>query len=203
MPDRIAAHYRSLLKQHGDRAEAAQYSSRESQERRFEQLIRIGPLQGCRVLDFGCGTAHLATYLHERGIAVHYTGVDIVDEFLDVARNKHPGHRFGRFEQFESERFDYTFASGVFNNRRRDNRKFYQHWVRMLFEVCERGLAFNMMSAYVDYRDDGLFYEQPERAFRFVKRNVTPFVTLLHDYEVKPGVIPFEFVVQAHRKAVA
>lgn len=202
MPDQIAAHYRALLHQHGDSAESAQYSSRESQERRFAELIKIGRLDGCRVLDFGCGTAHMATYLKAQGMLVNYTGVDVVDDFFPVARTKHPEHRFGQLANFADEKFDYVFVSGVFNNRKRGNRAFYQKWIRTLFGMCESGLAFNMMSTYVDFRDESLFYEEPERAFRFVKQEITPFVTLRHDYEVKPGIIPFEFAIYAYRSAV-
>jgi SAM-dependent methyltransferase len=196
----IRDHYRHLLEQHGDTAAAAQWSSRESQERRFRMLTRIGSLQGCSVLDFGCGTGHLATYLAQEGIEVAYTGVDVVPELLAAARAKHPHHRFGEFAQFANERFDYILVSGVFNNRRRDARSFYRRTVSELFGVCDKGLAFNMMSTYVDFRDEQLFYEKPEEAFAFVKKNVTPFVNLIHDYEVRPGTIPFEFCIHAMRR---
>lgn len=195
--DRLRDHYHALLQRHGDTAEAAQYSSRESQERRFLQLMRIGDLRGSRVLDFGCGTGHLATFLRDRGIGVAYTGVDVVEELLNVGRAKHPQHRFGQLADFAGESFDYVLVSGVYNNRRSDNRLFWQSSVRELFALCDRGLAFNMMSAYVDFEDSNLFYEKPETAFAFVKQELTPFVNLLHDYEVKPGVIPFEFCIQA------
>lgn len=201
MTDPVADHYRRLLFEHGDSPEAAQYSSRESQERRFAQLAAIADLRGTRVLDFGCGTAHLASYLEQRGIHVQYTGVDVVDEFFAVAGSKHPRHRFGRIEDFAGERFDFCLVSGVFNNKRNDSRDFYEQSLRKLFALCERGIAFNMMSTYVDFQDPGLFYEQPERAFEFVKRSITPYVTLRHDYEVKSGVIPFEFAIYAYRSA--
>ena len=38
--------------------------------------------------------------------------------------------------------------------------------------------------------------------FSFVKNEVTPYVTLRHDYEVKPGVIPFEFIIYAYHRPV-
>lgn len=203
MSKRVADHYRQLLASSGDTAAAAQYSSRESQEARFLHLARIGTLEGMSVLDFGCGTGHLATWLAARGTSVRYAGVDVVDELLAAARAKHPRHRFGPLEDFAGERFDYVLISGVFNNRRRGNRLFWQDSVRQLFARCDRGLAFNMMSTYVDYRDPELFYERPETAFAYVKRHLTPFVRLVHDYEVKPGVVPFEFCIHALRSPAA
>lgn len=198
--DRIRNHYRALLQEHGDTAAAAQYSSRESQERRYGQLARIGELRGARVLDFGCGSGHLATYLATRGTEVRYTGVDIVPELLEAGRLKHPAHRFGTLDDFAGETFDYVLVSGVYNNRRSDNRNFWQSSVRELFALCTKGLAFNMMSKYVDYEDPELYYEQPEEAFAFVKKELTPFVNLVHDYLVKSGSVPFEFCIYALRQ---
>lgn len=47
------------------------------------------------------------------------------------------------------------------------------------------------------------FMMAPGRAFKFVKQEITPFVVLRHDYEVKEGVIPFEFIIYAYRGATS
>lgn len=198
MNSKVNGKYKELLEKYGDSAEAAQWSSRETQERRFEILAQIADLKG-RILDFGCGSGHLATYLESKNVQFHYTGVDVVEEFFDIAREKNPGSRFGVLEEFRHEKFDYVFISGVFNNKRKGNRRFYQESLRKLFGMCTKGIAFNFMSTYVDYKDANLFYESPERVFRVIKQEVTPFVCLRHDYEVKPGVVPFEFTVYAYR----
>lgn len=199
MSDAVHAHYRKLLQAHGDTHEAAQYSSRESQEARFRALTEIADLRGKKVLDFGCGTAHLATYLKEHGIDCDYVGVDFVTEFFPFAREKHPQHRFGTWEEFRGETFDYAFVSGVFNNKTDENEAFYKRTVEEIFSRVRMGFAFNMMSTYVDYFDEGLYYVSPESVFGFVK-TLTPFVTLRNDYQVKPGSIPFEFSIYAYKR---
>lgn len=200
MTRRIEDHYRTLLKEHGDSAEAAQYSSRESQFRRFAALAPIADLRAASVLDFGCGTASFAEYLSSIGqTPAHYTGVDVVTEFFDLARKKVPQGHFCHPDALGDQSFDYAFVSGVFNNRRSDNRKFWHDTIVSLFARCRGGVAFNLMSTYVDYRDPGLFYESPERAFSFLKRHVTPYVVLRHDYLPKQGSIPFEFALYAYR----
>jgi SAM-dependent methyltransferase len=162
-------------------------------------LTEVGDLQDSRVLDFGCGSGHLATFLKERGVRCRYTGVEIVDEFLPFARGKHPEHRFGRWEEFRHERFDYVFVSGVFNNRIPDNESFLVNTTRALFGQCEQALSFNLMSTYVDFQDPGLWYASPERVFSMVKE-FTPYVTLRNDYVVKEVTVPFEFAVYAYRR---
>lgn len=199
MNNYLGGHYQNLLKTYGDSAESAQYSSRETQERRFKYLIQIGSIEGKSILDFGCGTGHLATYLKNHNINVQYTGVDIVEDFFTIAKSKHPEHRFGFLENFSGEKFDYIFISGVFNNKIDDNKGYYENYIKDLFKFCRCGMAFNMMSSYVDYYDDDLFYERPETIFEYIKRNVTPYVTLRHDYEVKPGIVPFEFIIYAYK----
>lgn len=195
----LQAHYRDLLRQHGDSPQAVQYSSRETQERRFEKLVNVADLNGCSILDFGCGTGQLQDYLLRQGVKVRYHGVDIVDEFLTLCQEKFPEGRFGQLQDFQGQQFDYVLVAGVFNNLIEDNTAFYQSTLKTLFGMANKGLSFNMMSAYVDYQDEGLFYEYPEKVFAFLKREVTPFVTLRNEYEVKPGVPPFDFTVYAYR----
>lgn len=195
----VRAHYRRLIQTHGDTHEAAQYSSRESQESRFRVLTEIADLNGAKVLDFGCGTAHLATFLKEKGISCSYVGVDFVTEFFDFARAKHPEHCFGTWDELKDEEFDYAIVSGVFNNKTDNNEHFYKETVRDIFARVRKGFAFNMMSAYVDYFDEGLYYAKPEDVFAYVK-SLTPYVTLRNDYLVKQGSIPFEFSIYAYKR---
>lgn len=199
MTNDVRAHYRELLQTHGDSHEAAQYSSKESQEVRFQVLIEIADIRGAKVLDFGCGTAHLATFLKDKGIDCEYVGVDFVTEFFPYALKKHPRHRFGTWDEVKDEEFDYAFVSGVFNNKTDNNENFYKETVKEIFARVRKGFAFNMMSTYVDYFDEGLYYVKPEDVFAYVK-SLTPFVTLRNDYQVKPGSIPFEFAIYAYRR---
>jgi SAM-dependent methyltransferase len=196
----ISKHYRHLLAMHGDTPQAVQYSCAQSQERRFKILTEIGDIQNKKVLDFGCGTGQLGKYLESQGIEIEYYGTDIVDEFLSLCNTKFPNGIFKQFSSLPKIKFDYIFISGVFNNKILNNRKFYKETLRKLFPMCKYGIAFNMMSAYVDYQDSELFYEYPENVIRFIKREITPFVTLRNDYEVKSGVVPFDFTAYVYQR---
>lgn len=195
----LEKHYRQLFLQYGDSPEANQWSNEETQVKRFKVLAEVGDLGGSKILDFGCGTAHLATYLKQRDIKVTYTGVDLVEEMLDCAKKKHPEHTFCSLQEALESTYDYAFISGTFNNIRVDNKAFYRDIIKTLYPKVSKGLAFNMMSVYVDYYDNHLFYEKPEEAFSFIKKEISPFVVLRSDYQVKPGVIPFEFTMYVYR----
>jgi len=201
MSDSLIKHYRELLRKHGDNFEAAQYSSQPSQEARYEILLNIADIEGAKVLDFGCGTGNLASYIKRKSITCQYVGVDIVEEFFPYARKKHPEHKFGFLEDHEGQEFDYVFISGVFNNRMSDNEAFFKATVNRLWKTCRRGLAFNLMSKHVDFQDESLWYTSPEDIFTFMK-SVTPYISLRNDYVVKDVNVPFEYAIYAYREPI-
>ena len=203
----LSKHYGELVRRHGDRPESAQYADRETQERRMAVLCEVGVTKDSKVLDLGCGTGQLLSFLQRSlGYDGEYVGYDISPEAIELARSIHPAGRFevrNILEQPIEETFDYILVSGVFNNRISDNRAFFEAISRLLMARVEVGYAFNMLSQFVDYFDDGLYYEDPLYAFRFCKEQLSPLVTLRHDYSVRPGSIPFEFSIYVHRTDVA
>lgn len=199
MSDYLQAHYQNLLKMHGDTHHSAQYSSRESQEARYAILAQVADLSGQDVLDWGCGSGHFATWLNNINCHCHYTGVDIVPELLLLGQQKHPDHRFGMLSDFDGETFDWIIVSGVFNNRVEDNLSFFQHSISRIWRLCRKGIAFNLMSSWVDYEDPDLWYTRPEDIFVYMK-SLTPFVVIRNDYIVKRTSIPFEYAVYAYRE---
>jgi hypothetical protein len=134
--------------------------------------------------------------------AGEYHGVDLSANMVAVARRKHP-------EAFVEQRdilaeglcadFDVAFVAGVFNNLMADNDRFMKDTLRTIFPRVRKALAFNLISNYVDYRDEGLYYADPEEMFRFCKEELSPCVTLRHDYLIRPGSPPFEFTLYVYR----
>jgi SAM-dependent methyltransferase len=194
------------VKRHGDAPEGAQYADRETQERRMAVLSEIGVAKDSKVLDFGCGTGQLLSYLQRSlGYEGEYVGYDISPEAIELARSVRPAGRFevrNILEQPAEETFDYVLVSGVFNNLISDNRAFFEAISRRLMAQADVGYAFNMLSRFVDFFDDGLYYEDPLYAFRFCKEQLSPLVTLRHDYVVRPDSIPFEFTIYVHKTDV-
>lgn len=196
----IRLHYQNLYKKHGDSSASVQYSSQETQNKRFDILTSIGDLERKRILDFGCGLGHLGEYLRGKGINCDYNGIDIVPEFINSCKEKFSKGIFGTLEELSCEKFDYVLISGVFNNKMKENTHFLQRHIKVLFEMSNLGLAFNMMSKYVDYEDPSLFYIQPEDVFKYVKEKVSPYVAIRNDYLVKNNAPPFDFTVFIYRQ---
>ena len=203
----LAQHYDALVRKHGDAPEASQWSNRDTQFRRFAVLAGIAPdLAASSILDLGCGTGALLTFLNEHvGFSGSYTGIDISPEAIKVARQNHPEARFLHHDLLTDtldEQFDYVMISGIFNNKLKNEEvcmKYLQDILVRTFGIAKKGVAFNAMSKYVDYEDENLCYFQPEEIFSFCKRRLSSRVTLRHDYRVKDNVIPFEFTVYVYK----
>ena len=198
--NKISEHYNALGKQYGYSPDATQQSSLETQEKRLNVLIEMaGDIKNAKVLDFGCGTGHLYALLKQGGFCGEYVGYDISSELINLAKHHHPTGRFELKNVFEhpiDESFDWVFISGVFNNNIECNQEFMQQVLSTLFVNVNVGLVFNALSLYVDYQSEGLYYFDPSWVFDYCKSNITTHVQLNHSYEIKPGIIPFEFSVR-------
>jgi len=182
----ITRRYVDRLKQHGPGIQALASGTTERRATRFGVLSSIGDLHGASVLDLGCGLADFNAYLKERGIDVCYTGYDIIPEFIRLATDRYPDAHFElRDIQADGipERFDYIVSSQTFNNRlvHEDNVQLMQDVMRLCYDACNKGVAIDMVTSYVDFRENHLFYYSPEDIFRYAK-SLTKRVLLRHDY---------------------
>jgi SAM-dependent methyltransferase len=200
---RLSEHYSRLMQQHGDTPPGVQWRDRQSQERRLTILTEAGDLRSAKILDFGCGTGHLLTYMQrELGFAGEYVGYDLSARMIATAKNKFPQIRFELRDILTDgipEDFDYVLVSGVFNNCVKDGWSLMTKLLSTLFQHTRTAIAFNALSTYVDYCDPELFYVNPESVFRFCKEQLSPCVCLRHDYLVKPGIVPFEFSTYVYK----
>ena len=190
---RITNRYRERLQKLGPGIDALASGTTERRATRFGILSSLGNMQGASVLDIGCGLADFYAYLLENGIEANYTGYDITEDFIQIAQERFPN---GHFEVRDIQtqgiptRFDYIVSSQTFNNRfmHDDNMQVMQDVLRIAYEACDKGLAVDMMTSYVDFKEDHLFYYQPEDIFRYAK-SLTKRVMLRHDYPM------FEFAI--------
>ena len=199
----LEAHYTQLVARNASSPAGAQWRDRETQEKRMTVLAEVGDLRGAKVLDFGCGAGHMLSVLRSRfAFDGAYVGYDLVESALALGRAAHPDARFERRDVLADgvpEEFDYVFVSGVFNNAVTDNWAFLTCLVEKLFASTRRALAFNALSTYVDRFDSALRYFDPGQVLRFCKERLSPTVTLRHDYEVRAGIVPFEFTMYVYR----
>lgn len=185
--------YSTNLAEHGLGPHSVGWRDAAAQRMRFDKLALLidwdqGP-SSFTVNDWGCGYGAMFEYLDARygGRLSAYTGYDISPAMLEAAARNVTDRRAAFIETADvSARADYSFVSGTFNVRRGASEAAWGRYVRAtlrrLAEQSERGFAFNLMTSYVDWRSDDLFYGDPAEFFSFCRAELSRYVSLIHDY---------------------
>jgi SAM-dependent methyltransferase len=187
----VAEYYDEKLHTHGATYRGVDWNSPESQELRFEQLLKNWNLTGpFSINDYGCGYGALVSYMIDRDYTFRYQGFDISEEMIAKAREMYGSVSNCEFFTDHSRltRADYTVASGIFNVKLQTSdeewKEYLLHTLERIAELSEKGFAFNALTKYSDHdrmRPD-LYYADPLFLFDYCKRNFSRFVSLLHDY---------------------
>jgi SAM-dependent methyltransferase len=181
------------IEQHGATHRGVGYRDEASQPLRFAKLAQIvDPRragEGISVNDFGCGYGALFRYLDENLPVplTRYYGYDISPEVLTAGEQWVADDR-AVFE--ESSRVthlaDYSFVSGTFNMKLDASDDAWTEYIKEtlqnLADHSRLGFALNALTIYVDWKDEGQYYADPFYFFDFCKRNISRYVSLLHDY---------------------
>jgi SAM-dependent methyltransferase len=189
----VVAYYADKLSEHGPVPKGVDWKNAESQDLRFQQLIRLLNLAGdSTLLDFGCGYGALLSFLRNRDITCGYVGFDAGREMVVAAREIHSADEGSTFsDRLESlEPTDYVVASGLFNVRFTfDDAQFEEFILATINDfdrLSKRGFAFNMLTKYSDSdrMRSNLYYADPAFFFDYCKRKFSRHVALLHDYDL-------------------
>lgn len=193
----VISFYDRTLRMFGDRPEALRWTS-EGQLMHYEALLDIAEsINGKKILDFGCGSGDFCRFLEERGIEVDYTGLDINERLIGLARENNPGAPFRVFDigrDTLNEDFDYIFLCGVFNLNIQGIEEAVRTTLRKLFERCRIGLAFNALSSHNPKKDFELHYTSPEELLAFAIKDLSPLVSIRHDR------IPYDFTMFVYKE---
>jgi SAM-dependent methyltransferase len=182
----VTSHFSRLIAAHGDSLSSVDWGSASSQELRFDVLYDIGINRSSTVLDVGCGRGDFFDYLNTKGGIERYQGIDITPGMIELAKQRFPETSFAvcdlLHDPYPEGSYEFVVASGIFYLKIDDNENFLRHMVTSLFAVCSHGLAFNCLSEYTKEKEEGEFYFNPCNVFS-VCQQLTPFVTLRHDYK--------------------
>ncbi|MDP3938996.1 MAG: class I SAM-dependent methyltransferase [Deltaproteobacteria bacterium] len=197
----VVAHYESRLARFGATARGMDWKDEASQRLRFELLCGICSLDGQSVHEVGAGAGHLADFMEVTERGADYSGSDLSAAMVEAARGRRPDLRFEQRDVLEGpvrEEYDVLLCSGLFHVKLEQSeeawRAFVEAMVRRMFGMCRVGIAFNLMSDRVDYRDPALYYASPARMLAFCRESLGPHVALRHDYPL------YEYTVYAYKQ---
>lgn len=132
-----------------------------------EELSRPDPLS---LLDVGCGYGAFYAFLQERDITnIIYTGVDLVADMVKYANGHFDNATFLAGDILEmglnASSYDYVIANGIFTQKltasNTDMDLFLDRMIETLFAICRKGIAFNIMTTFVDFENPDNYYRHP------------------------------------------
>jgi hypothetical protein len=191
--DQVKEYFDKRIQEHGASARGSDWNSEDSQNARFDQLLKVIEGSGSfSLLDYGSGWGALADYLAVKGYMADYFGYDMLESAIAQAQQVHAGKPRRAFitDEVSLPVCDYVVASGIFNFR---GTQPFEAWTEYVISVLDRfqalsrkGFASNFLTKYSDpgHMRPDLYYADPLYLFDHCKRQYARNVALLHDYRL-------------------
>lgn len=191
MLKKVDEYYTDKILTHGISPKGVDWSTKESQILRFQQLSKIFNQKSFSIGDIGCGYGEFINYLNAHFSNFEYHGYDISIEMINEAKKLFSNNLFHHIkDNSEIKPHDFLILSGLFNLKFEYQISEWKDFVKQsLIDINKKaikGFSFNILTSYSDkekMRDD-LYYADPMEYFDFCKRNFSRNISLLHDYDL-------------------
>jgi cyclopropane fatty-acyl-phospholipid synthase-like methyltransferase len=195
----IADYYKQCLIEHGDSNLGVNWPNKSDVDVRHEVMLNIlqknETTTSMSLLDFGCGLGHFYEYIKNNNFIplVSYTGIDINNEHIEMARKKHPNLNWIATDIHTDntqiyEKYDYIICNGVFTVKHTLSHEqmweFMTSTLEKLWTKTNKGIAFNVMSKLVDWERDDLFHVSMDELGLFLKNNLSRNFIIRNDYKL-------------------
>ena len=200
----IAALYNEKTSRYGKSPEGLSQGSGNKTEIRYTActpLIVADPASS--VLDVGCGFGETLGYLRKTGWHGQYTGLDIAELPLQIARASFPEVSFqqGDLETALPQGkhlFDYVLGISCFTLKLGcgDSKLYYQNALRKMFDLSRKACILGgLMSTHVDFQKELAWHANPAEWYTF-GIEMTRSVTICN-------YLPYEFVLTLRRATIS
>jgi SAM-dependent methyltransferase len=170
--------------------------SRRAQRVRFEVFVLNHDLQGCSLLDVGCGTGEFFAHLQRRGIACAYTGLDLSPAMIRRARERFPGADFiegNAVDALPGRQFDYTVCIGIHNVKVPGAWDILAASLRRQFELCTVAAHASLLNnRYAGFGEHVQAWRLED--VLALALSITPYIVLRNDY------LPNDFSITLYRR---
>ena len=198
----VAQHYDECFKKHGDTNLGVDWPNYEDTLTRHQMMLELVQTTPSTLLDFGCGLGHFYEYISNTPLKddIIYSGLDINEGFYNTCKNKFPHLNFYLTDILQNNNipnFDYVVCNGTFTEKRNltqeEMMNFFTSAITKLWEKCNVGLAFNLMSKHVDWEREDLFHVSLDELGWFLKKNLSRNFVIRNDYKL------FEYTVYVYK----
>jgi hypothetical protein len=195
-------YYGDLLKTHGAGVDAVASAKQIYKDLRYKKLSKV--FQGDNdftLHDVGFGVGHYYEYVKQTqpDLQFTYSGSEVTKGFVEHCQKAYLGMDFFYRDlaaQAFPERYDYLIFGGTFYHKvdSADDafELFYKSILTNAFQMSNKGIAFNFITDFVDYKYPDLYYARIADVTDFVVKNLSRYFTVDHCYPL------YEFTVTVH-----
>jgi len=196
--DNIEKLYTNNISKYGIDSRAVGWNSQESQNMRFKKLLEVveDKSVSSSINELGCGYGELFKYLENNEFEFEqFNGYDISQPMLDSCKKylNSPQKVYLYHHSSLKTKADYSLTSGIFNTPFQNDREIWEKYIentlKNMYEYSNKGISFNFLTTYVDFKSDNLFYKNPSDILDFCLKNFGKKVVIYHDYNL------FEYTV--------
>lgn len=178
----INSHYDKLTHQF-DRNDtrSVHWETKGNQVLRWNTLCEIANLSNSKVLDFGCGYGDLFEFLEDEFTGIHYTGIDINPQSIEIARKNRPQLIFLAKQIQETDlTADWILASGAFGYAIPNYKELYTQTIENLFWRATKGISINLLHTEDSRSDDYAVFSMTE--ILKIAQNLTAKFNIRNNY---------------------
>ena len=153
------------------------WKTKKDQLTRFQKIFEIGLKAGDSILDVGSGFADFYRFIEDKIGNITYTGVESKNVFCSVSVDRYSNFdNFkiieGKFQElnFKNSKFDWVVASGLFPFNSRDYYFEMERTITKMFGLCNKGVAFNLLSGSEVHDNNSLRYNESSFIFQRMKK---------------------------------
>jgi SAM-dependent methyltransferase len=204
---KLERHYRECFAVHGATPKGVDWRDDETADIRYGRMLAVVEATAGEiptVLDVGCGYGGLLGYARKNNVALSYIGIDVVTDMIEQAGRAYPDARFMHGDVMTATLdtpVDYVVCNGILTQKLDASipamDAFAQRLIVRMFSMARCGIAFNMMSSFVNFTVPNLFYKDPAETLTFCLSNLSRHVKIDHSYGL------YEYTTYAYHEQVA
>jgi SAM-dependent methyltransferase len=170
----IVNYYKDRMKSAKEEYQILGWESKDAHQKRFEVFINSLNFKNKSILDVGCGVGSFYGYLLENNINCKYFGVDIIEDMINLAKDKYKDVEFKNADILDEnyiikDAYDIIVLSGIFNLKLGNNKEFIRKTIEKLSYKCNEGIIFNLLDTKSKNKEDLYFYINHSSAFELIE----------------------------------
>jgi|688.fasta_scaffold157301_2 SAM-dependent methyltransferase len=199
----LKKNYENNLKQYGYSYKAVGWKETDALKR-YEIMTNLflSDKKKKIILDLGCGLSHYFLYLKNINLKnLTYIGVDISDKMIEKSKLLYPKNLYLNLDVLHAKskipKFDYALMNGLFTQKLNYSDKvmffFLKNILKKIFFLSKKGMAFNLLTPFPDWKNKKNFYPSIEIILKFIIKNLSKKIVINHNYKL------FEYTIYVYK----